>query len=451
MTNNALASVSATDAATTTAPRLRGRWLVLARIGWIASTLWVIAFYAATLPSYYASLQEVAPATLCHGCGPLLPLSPADVQTLRHLGLSVDAFAWYVIAVQLFLLLGYGAVAALLFWRASSDRVALLTSLTLILFTLNFYETNLHGSPNGSLPSWLILSAEGLDFLGSVFIGLFFCIFPSGRFVPRWTPWLLLVVSAYRAYDAFFWYAPHAPLVRTPPDFAISLCLEMGLVASQVYRYRRVSTPAQRQQTKWAVLGAALGVGGYAAAFLVFVVLSPSVFPFSPLAADVGYVASALLTLLLPLGLGIAVLQYRLFDIDVIIRRTLIYGSLTAILAAVYFGVVIGLQSLGTALTHQSNPQPVIIVVSTLLIAMLFDPMRRQVQATIDRRFYRAKYDAARTLEAFAATLRTETDLRELSEQLMAAVQETMQPASVSLWLRESGKAPMDERTVGSV
>lgn len=196
--------------------------------------------------------------------------------------------------------------------------------------------------------------------------------------------------------------------------------------------------------------GAALALGGYAAAFLVFVVLSQSVFPLSPLAANVGYVASALLTLPLPLGLGVAVLRYRLFDFDFIIRRTLIYGSLTAILAAVYIGVVTGLQSLVTALTHQTNPQPVIIVASTLLIAMLFDPVRRQVQTTIDRRFYRAKYDAARTLEAFAATLRTESDLRELSEQLMAAVQATMQPASVSLWLPASGKAPRDDRTIGS-
>ncbi len=191
----------------------------------------------------------MTPATPCHGCGPLLTLRPADVQTQHQLGLSVDAYVWYVIAVQLLLLLGYGAVATVLFWRASADRVALLASLTLILFTLNFYGINPHGSPNGSLPSWLILSAEGLNFLGSVCIGLFFCIFPSGRFVPRWTPWLLLAVSAYRAYDAFLWYAPHAPLVRTPPDFAISVCLQVGLVAAQVYRYRRVSTSAQRHQT----------------------------------------------------------------------------------------------------------------------------------------------------------------------------------------------------------
>jgi hypothetical protein len=111
---------------------------------------------------------------------------------------------------------------------------------------------------------------------------------------------------------------------------------------------------------------------------------------------------------------------------------------------------VVGLQWLVTALTHQTNPQPVIIVATTLLIAALFTPLRRGLQTAIDSRFYRRKYDAARTLEAFASTLRTETDLRELGEQLMAVVQQTMQPASVSMWLRESGQTPRDERTIGS-
>ena len=441
MTDNSLASVPPIDVSAAAAPRLRGRWLVLARIGWVAVTLWAIAFYVATLPSYFAYLRVVTPAAACNGC---LQLSPADVQTLHQLGLSVDAYVWYVIATKLLILLGYCAVGTVLFWRASADRVALLASLTLIFLSIDFYAP-----PDGLVPGWPLPPDEGLAFLAAVCLGLFCCIFPSGRFVPRWTPWLLLAWTAYNGYDIFTLSFPHAPLVRTPPDFAIYACLAIGLVAVQVYRYRRVSTPVQRQQTKWVVLGVALGAGGYIAAFLVTVVMA-AVFSLSPLASYVAYVAGTLLSLLIPLGIGIAVLRYRLFDIDVIIRRTLVYGSLSVILAAVYFGVVVGLQALVTALTHQTNPQPVIIVASTLLIAILFNPLRRQVQAAIDRRFYRAKYDAARMLQAFAATLRTETDLRELSEQLMAAVRETMQPASVSLWLRESGRTPMDQPTGGS-
>ncbi len=118
-----------------------------------------------------------------------------------------------------------------------------------------------------------------------------------------------------------------------------------------------------------------------------------------------------------------------------LINRALVYGSLTVLLAAVYFAVVVGLQSLANALTHQTTPQPVIVVASTLLIAALFNPLRQRIQATIDRRFFRRKYDAARTLEAFAAALRSESDLDALSGQVLDVVQETMQPARVSLWL----------------
>lgn len=130
-------------------------------------------------------------------------------------------------------------------------------------------------------------------------------------------------------------------------------------------------------------------------------------------------------------------LRSQLWNIDVIIRRTLIYGTLTAILAAVYVSVVIGAQSLVQALTGQRGQRPVVIVASTLLIATLFDPLRRHLQAFIDRRFYRRTYNAARTLAAFGATLRTETDLAQLSEHLVTVARETIQPAHVSLWLRQ--------------
>jgi len=138
------------------------------------------------------------------------------------------------------------------------------------------------------------------------------------------------------------------------------------------------------------------------------------------------------------IGIGLAILRHRLWEIDIIINRTLVYGTLTILLALVYFGLVIGLGSIMRLFTGQAGQSPIVIVASTLAIAALFQPLRHRLQAIIDRRFFRSKYDAAKTLEAFSATLRNEVDLSQLSEHLLTVVQETMQPTRVSLWLRPS-------------
>jgi len=141
-----------------------------------------------------------------------------------------------------------------------------------------------------------------------------------------------------------------------------------------------------------------------------------------------------------PIAVGFAVLRYRLYDIDVLINRTLVYGSLTVLLASAYVGGVVGLQAVLRGLSGQEST--LAIVASTLAIAALFNPLRRWVQAFVDRRFYRKKYDARKTLEAFSSRLRDETDLHTLSSDLVGVVRETMQPAHVSLWVRPG---PHDE------
>jgi len=155
---------------------------------------------------------------------------------------------------------------------------------------------------------------------------------------------------------------------------------------------------------------------------------------------DIGPFASTLFylpVLSITISAGIAILRSRLYNIDILINRTLVYGVLTALIALIYFGLVFILQSLVHALAVQISQTPLVIVGSTLVIAALFQPLRRRIQQVIDRRFYRRKYDAAKTVEAFSATLRNELDLSQLREHLITVVQETMQPTYVSLWLRQ--------------
>ena len=148
-----------------------------------------------------------------------------------------------------------------------------------------------------------------------------------------------------------------------------------------------------------------------------------------------------------PVAIGFAVLKYRLYDIDVVINRTLVYGSLTVMLVALYFASVATTQTILRALTGQTEQPQLAIVVSTLVIAALFNPLRRRIQSFIDRRFYRRKYDARKILEAFSARLRDETDLETLKNDLAGVIRETMQPAHVSLWLRPD-RLPKGEQEV---
>jgi hypothetical protein len=204
----------------------------------------------------------------------------------------------------------------------------------------------------------------------------------------------------------------------------------MGLVAAaSVVVGRRGARGIERQQIKWLLFASAI--------FFVGNVLKNTVF--SPLGGVswgllVGYLLVAVGGLGGPIAMGIAILRYRLYEIDTLINRTLVYGSLTAMLVAPYFVGIVVLQRVFVLLTSEKST--LAVVASTLLIAALFNPLRRRIQSFIDRRFYRRKYDAAKTLQGFSAQLRDETDLDALSDDLVGVVRETMQPAHVSLWLR---------------
>jgi hypothetical protein len=216
------------------------------------------------------------------------------------------------------------------------------------------------------------------------------------------------------------------------PLATVSGALERGIlgiiaVGCLFLRLRR-ARGEQRQQIKWLA---------YAASVVVIGAILTYVLPDATGARWVGQVGLALLAVGfvgVPIAIGIAILKYRLYEIDLLINRTLVYGSLTVMLALVYVGTIVLLQGLVRTLTGQESQLPV--VASTLTVAALLNPLRRRMQGFIDRRFYRRKYDARKTLEAFSAKLRDETDLDALSDDLVGVVRETMQPAHVSLWLR---------------
>jgi len=385
-------------------PHLHGRWLLLARIIWVVIVVLALGLFVASIPISYASVL------------PTLPHS--------YLGLSATFFDIYQEVLNVAFACCFFVVAGVLFWRKSDDRMALFASFTLVTFVIAFSPTL------GALPQTWQVPVQVVGFLGSACLGPLFYLFPTGQFVPRWTRWFSLVVIVYWAQGYFF---PDSPLAQIPAFPTLSAIVFIGsIVVAQVYRYRRVSSPLQRQQTKWVVFGTAVALLGFIGVELLNRLVALYIPP-GLLSQLVASTVSDGFILLIPLSLGFAVLRYRLWDVDVFINKTLVYGLLTGTLVAIYAGCIVGLEALLQGLFHQTSG--IAIVVSTLLIYALFEPLRKLIQVGIDRRFYRRKYDAARIMAAFSATLRSEVDLSQIREDLAAVVQETMQPAHISLWL----------------
>jgi hypothetical protein len=412
--------------------RLPGRWLLIARVGWMGVALLVLTLNAISIPRAIVLLQAVCqPGALC-----ISGLTPANLHQLQQLGLSPGFLAAYQIGWDVGTPLIYTALAALIFWRRSVDRMALFCAYMLVFFGGATYTSLLDVGLRTVAPAWFWL-VGGLELVAQVSVPTFFLLFPSGRFVPRWTRWSVLVFVLYEVWYVFFTnldFGQGSPLSALA--FAV---LILGLVGLQIYRYRRVSTFRERQQTKWVVFGLVVALGGFALFIIGNLFLPPELLNSSGAGILLSTSVTYVLLLFIPISIAIAILRSRLYDIDTIINKALVYGLLTGILGALYAGLIIGLESLVGHFSGQST-QPIVIVISTLAIAALFQPLRHRIQRIIDRRFYRSKYDAARTLETFSATLRNEVDLATLSEHLVAVVQETMQPTHVSLWLRQPSR-----------
>jgi hypothetical protein len=362
-------------------------------------------------------------------------------------------------------LLVYPTVGAFLAWRRPENLIGWLLWAIGFLFVMEGFALVYAGyalsvEPDSLPGKQIALWGSGGFHFPMVFVGaaLMILLFPNGHLPDRswrvvpwltagggllWTLWLETKPGR-----PDWWFLGFYPHIRSPfavrgvmGDFIEMLgrlgaaTLLVMCVASVIGVFMRLGSARgdERQQIKWFAYAAVLLLGApFVLAAPVSIVLEAMGLPWA-----VGLAIPSWAGLLgIPVAVGIAILKYRLYDIDVIINRTLVYGSLTLMLALVYFGGVTATQALFQTFTGQEELPQLFVVASTLVIAALFNPLRHRVQGFIDRRFYRSKYDARKTLEAFSTKLKNETDLQSLNNDLVGVVRETMQPAHVSLWLR---------------
>lgn len=406
----------------------RGLWILFALCNLISLPFGVQAFYTQTL----ATAQSTP--------------TVARVLTQLHLTAPQEAMSLtviYVLASLVFLVIGM-----LIFWRlwgTSNELVGLFASFIFVTIGSTGIAgifSGFSGPANPFLQIAFFISGNSFDLLWPC-LGAFLLTFPNGRFAPRWS-WLLILLWVGQL--VFFLVGSSISDDAANALLVLVVSLTWGsTVGVQVYRYVRLYTYSERQQTKWLIFGVTLALLLNAVFVLMGYFFLGGFAPDSLYQLLLFNFGGLLLDLLIAFSVVIALLRYQLWNIDTLINRTLVYGSLTGILALLYFGLIFALQYLLRGMINQDNA--IAIVISTLIIATLFQPLRRRIQNIIDRRFYRRKYDAAKVVTAFSATLRNEVDLRQLRAELLSVVQETMQPSHVSLWLRpptHDGSHPME-------
>ena len=366
---------------------------------------------------------------------------------------GIHVFDWWLGSTTIVIDVTVGAIVASrrpenpVGWLLCLSGVATSTSSFASEYAIYALLAEPNSLPVGEAMAWI--SAWTLPIMNGVQV-FYLLLFPTGRLPSRrwrWLAWLTVAYILVGVLTAAFSLGAHLGAlgpIRNPLGiegltqfykavlYTMSPALFLAAAFSLVVRLRR-AVGVERQQLKWLA---------YAAGGLVIV----SILIIISIAIDtprwyerVAYAINVVVTPGVPISIGIAILRYRLYDIDIIINRTLVYGSLTVTLVALYFGGIVVLQRVFVVLTGQQST--LAVVASTLLIATLFNPLRRRIQSFIDRRFYRSRYDARKTLETFSAKLRDETDLEALNDDLVGVVAETMQPAHVGIWLRPDAAA----------
>ncbi|HET9980347.1 MAG TPA: hypothetical protein VFQ32_07880 [Ktedonobacterales bacterium] len=393
-------------------------FLTIARLATWALILLCLITFVAPIATIIARIS--APCGASNSSNPNCVLVAPQVEPLARLGVSPETYAIALVSLAALYLLLALVTATVLLWRRPNDWMAMIVAFAVVAYPSRLWTTPLLGHPG----VWTV-PAQVVTVAGSISLFLLFALFPNGRFVAWWI-WIA----------AFGWVLLNVDLSDVVPVyFAVPIALlTVGLlVAGQVIRYRSISSPVQRQQTKWAVFAIALLLIANQAFWQPHFWVADFHRPDAlfPLLAWPWELVSGLVV---PICFGIAILRYRLYDIDIIIRRALLYGPLTVTLALIYAGCVVLLQAPLRPFTRTGGD--ITLVISTLAVAALFRPIRSRIQTAIDRYFYRRKYDAARTLAAFGETLRNDVDLVWLQEYLLHTVEDAVQPSHASLWLR---------------
>lgn len=357
------------------------RMLAFAYFGWLPLALLTVGLVIASIPTYIAYLHLPRVASALAPADPDGQLTPRGMQELQAWGVSLDAYIAYLVSGNLLLVLSYLGVGTLIIWRAwgkTRDVMALCAAYLLVTFPVNVITLMLKTLP----PTWEPL-INILSFLGSTSISLFVCLFPTGRFAPRWTGWLALASTLTWGIYIFVPAASSPSSALAAIIFVFILLSFGGGIVVQVYRYRRLANQVQRQQSKWVFFGLGIMASGY----IVWTGLSALLY-FQGMFADVLVqalfnISQICLLLLIPLSLGFAILRYRLWDIDVIINRTLVYGALTASIIGIYVLVVGYLGAL-----FRASDNLAISLFATGCVAVLFQPLRGWLQRGVNRFLY---------------------------------------------------------------
>jgi signal transduction histidine kinase len=361
----------ATDTNLSLDTRLHGRWLVLARVGWLSLVALCVTVFALSLPISFAQAERVCTGERCSS--PHLTLQ--DILALAHVGLSPAFFAAYLTALSIVFMLVWVVMGGLIFWRKSDEPRALFFAFFLVSFGTIWVS-----DPRTSLavvyPAWWAPAAL-LHFITIACFTVFGYVFPDGRFVPRWTRWLALASIAVNVPTYLFPGSPFDSNTWPGALKGINILVVFGsVIFAQVYRFRWRSTPVQRQQTKWIVLALVTAILIYSSAIF----FGPDS---SLLSKFVGATLLELALLLIPIAMAIAILRYRLWEVDSLINRTLVYGALTASVVGIYILVVGYLGAL-----FRTSGNVLISLIATGLVAVLFQPLRGWLQRGVNRLLY---------------------------------------------------------------